>query len=161
MRACVGGADAGEDARPLPPPSPTPTTSRRAALAAGVILPGLASLAASLPAAAADATAAPPALVDAAVAAGLPPQADTITLKGVGTVTALGIGAWSWGDRTGFWGWQSSYGKEDVYGAYRAAMDAGISRECRVLEGRGRRGEGGEERAHATHVRNAAPALGP
>jgi hypothetical protein len=111
-------------------------TSRRAALAAGVILPGLAGLA-TFPAIAAAVTTTTPTstntpLVDAAVAAGLPAQVDTIKLKGVGTVTALGIGAWSWGDRTGFWGWQSSYGKDDVYGAYRAAMDAGISREFLV-----------------------------
>jgi hypothetical protein len=98
--------------------------SRRAALVAGVTLPGLALASAAV---AADAPAA--ALVDAAVAVGLPPQADTIDLKGVGPVSALGIGAWSWGDRTGFWGWGSSYGKEDVYGAYRAAMDGGISGE--------------------------------
>ena len=30
-------------------------------------------------------------------------------------VSAVGIGAWSWGDRTGYWGWENQ-GRPDGYG---------------------------------------------
>lgn len=104
---------------------PSAATTRRAALlatTAAVVLPGLPGPAR------ADEQAASPPLTDAAVPRGLK-VASTVEL-GSGTglrVSPLGIGAWSWGDRTGFWGWNSSYAKEDVQSAYGAAMDAGIS----------------------------------
>lgn len=28
-------------------------------------------------------------------------------------VSSLGVGAWSWGDRSGYWGYGKSYGKEE------------------------------------------------
>ena len=127
---CQAAARPSSQAASADPPAPANHLTRRAALAAGVVLPGLALAASALATEEAPGTtlSAPgTALVDAAVAANLPPQTDCIELQGVGRVSALGIGAWSWGDRTFFWGWNQSYGKEDVYGAYAAAMDAGIS----------------------------------
>lgn len=41
-------------------------------------------------------------------------------------VTALGIGAWSWGDRL-FWDYGKSYGVKEVEEAFLAAIDAGIT----------------------------------
>ncbi|KAK9839785.1 hypothetical protein WJX81_001547 [Elliptochloris bilobata] len=47
-------------------------------------------------------------------------------------VSALGIGAWSWGDRTGYWGWENQgrpdgYGEEENRAAYQALVDAGVT----------------------------------
>eukprot|EP00191_Tetraselmis_sp_GSL018_P017791 CAMPEP_0177582920 /NCGR_PEP_ID=MMETSP0419_2-20121207/3028_1 /TAXON_ID=582737 /ORGANISM="Tetraselmis sp., Strain GSL018" /LENGTH=390 /DNA_ID=CAMNT_0019072241 /DNA_START=173 /DNA_END=1345 /DNA_ORIENTATION=- len=41
-------------------------------------------------------------------------------------VSALGIGAWSWGDRSGYWGYGQGYDKADTEKAYQATIDAGI-----------------------------------
>ena len=42
-------------------------------------------------------------------------------------VSALGIGAWSWGDRSGYWGWdKGGYGEADVRDAYKATRELGI-----------------------------------
>lgn len=51
----------------------------------------------------------------------------TATLgKNGSTVTALGIGTWSWGDKL-FWNYGKSYDSTQVREAYLAAMDAGIT----------------------------------
>lgn len=42
------------------------------------------------------------------------------------TVTALGIGAWSWGDSL-FWNYGKDYGESQVQEAFEATLDAGIS----------------------------------
>lgn len=41
-------------------------------------------------------------------------------------VSALGIGTWAWGDRL-FWGYGSSFGTDDVRGAFDAAIACGIT----------------------------------
>jgi aryl-alcohol dehydrogenase-like predicted oxidoreductase len=51
----------------------------------------------------------------------------TITLGQNGpTVTALGIGAWAWGDKL-FWNYGSDYGVSQVQEAFEATLDSGIS----------------------------------
>lgn len=42
-------------------------------------------------------------------------------------VSALGIGAWSWGDRSGYWGYGNGYDKSDTLKAYEASRDAAPS----------------------------------
>lgn len=42
-------------------------------------------------------------------------------------VTSLGVGAWSWGDRSGYWGYGKEYGREESEDAYKALTDAGVS----------------------------------
>lgn len=42
------------------------------------------------------------------------------------TVTKLGIGAWSWGDKL-FWNYGKDYGEEQVKEAFKAAVEAGIT----------------------------------
>jgi aryl-alcohol dehydrogenase-like predicted oxidoreductase len=42
------------------------------------------------------------------------------------TVTALGIGTWSWGDKL-FWNYGSDYGTSQVREAFEATLDSGIS----------------------------------
>jgi aryl-alcohol dehydrogenase-like predicted oxidoreductase len=42
-------------------------------------------------------------------------------------VPSLGIGAWSWGDRSGYWGYGTEYGKEASLEAYKALIDAGLT----------------------------------
>ncbi len=52
---------------------------------------------------------------------------DTATLGQTNiTVPALGIGAWSWGDRL-FWDYGSSYGKAEVRQAFEGAIAAGAT----------------------------------
>lgn len=41
-------------------------------------------------------------------------------------VPPLGIGVWSWGDKS-FWGYGSSHTQDDVYAAYRACVDTGLN----------------------------------
>ncbi len=41
-------------------------------------------------------------------------------------VTALGIGAWSWGDKL-FWSYGKDYGADQVRDAFYASLDAGIN----------------------------------
>ncbi|CAK0787581.1 hypothetical protein CVIRNUC_010803 [Coccomyxa viridis] len=43
------------------------------------------------------------------------------------TVSPVGIGAWSWGDRTGYWGYGGDYQREDNLTAYQAIVDEGIT----------------------------------
>ncbi|MGQ4649975.1 aldo/keto reductase [Lyngbya aestuarii] len=51
----------------------------------------------------------------------------TITLGENGpTVTALGIGTWSWGDKL-FWGYGKDYTASQVQEAFQATLDAGVS----------------------------------
>jgi aryl-alcohol dehydrogenase-like predicted oxidoreductase len=51
----------------------------------------------------------------------------TITLGNNGlTVTALGIGTWSWGDRL-FWDYGNTFGEAEVAAAFQASIDAGIT----------------------------------
>lgn len=42
------------------------------------------------------------------------------------SVSALGVGTWSWGDRR-IWGYGGAYGKDDVERAYRMSLDRGVS----------------------------------
>lgn len=41
-------------------------------------------------------------------------------------VSALGVGAWSWGDRSGYWGYGKDYSKDTNQECYNAVLDAGI-----------------------------------
>lgn len=51
----------------------------------------------------------------------------TITLGQNGpTVTALGIGAWAWGDKL-FWDYGKNYGESQLKETFEATLDAGIS----------------------------------
>jgi aryl-alcohol dehydrogenase-like predicted oxidoreductase len=34
-------------------------------------------------------------------------------------VPVMGLGAWSWGDRSGYWGYGTEYGKEESRRAYK------------------------------------------
>jgi myo-inositol catabolism protein IolS len=40
-------------------------------------------------------------------------------------ISAIGLGTWQWGSRE--WGWNRSYGKQDVLDAYQKAMQLGIN----------------------------------
>jgi aryl-alcohol dehydrogenase-like predicted oxidoreductase len=40
-------------------------------------------------------------------------------------ISAIGLGAWQWGSRE--WGWNRSYGKQDVLDAYQRAVERGIN----------------------------------
>ncbi len=42
-------------------------------------------------------------------------------------VPVLGIGAWSWGDRSGYWGYGKEYGQEESREAYNALVAAGLN----------------------------------
>ena len=42
------------------------------------------------------------------------------------TIAPLGVGAWPWGSRW-YWGYGKSYGEDDVRGAFRASLDAGVT----------------------------------
>ncbi|GFR47566.1 hypothetical protein Agub_g9291 [Astrephomene gubernaculifera] len=42
-------------------------------------------------------------------------------------VPVMGVGAWSWGDRSGYWGYGREYGKDESSGTYKALMDAGLT----------------------------------
>lgn len=37
------------------------------------------------------------------------------------------MGAWSWGDRSGYWGWEKGYGRPENLAAYRALLDSGLT----------------------------------
>jgi aryl-alcohol dehydrogenase-like predicted oxidoreductase len=39
-------------------------------------------------------------------------------------VSEMGLGAWSWGDKSGYW---QNWTREDSLAAYKAALDAGIT----------------------------------
>ena len=41
-------------------------------------------------------------------------------------VTPIGIGAWSWGDRSGYWGYGEGYQKEDNFEAFKGMVGSGI-----------------------------------
>ncbi len=41
-------------------------------------------------------------------------------------MTPIGIGAWSWGDRSGYWGYGQGYQKDDNFEAFKGMIDAGI-----------------------------------
>ena len=42
------------------------------------------------------------------------------------TIAPLGVGVWPWGSRW-YWGYGKSYGEDDVRGAFRASLDAGVT----------------------------------
>ena len=42
------------------------------------------------------------------------------------TIAPIGVGAWPWGSRW-YWGYGKSYGEDDVRGAFRASLDAGVT----------------------------------
>jgi len=66
---------------------------------------------------------------ESSVTASLAPSTgDVIELGKSGLeVSALGVGAWSWGDRSGYWGYGKGYDKADTLKAYQATIDAGIN----------------------------------
>jgi aryl-alcohol dehydrogenase-like predicted oxidoreductase len=41
-------------------------------------------------------------------------------------VPALGVGVWSWGDKS-TWGYGTSYTRADIMQAYKACLDAGLN----------------------------------
>ena len=41
-------------------------------------------------------------------------------------IAPLGVGVWPWGSRW-YWGYGKSYGEDDVRGAFRASLDAGVT----------------------------------
>lgn len=42
-------------------------------------------------------------------------------------VSRVGIGAWSWGDRSGYWGYGQEYGKDAAEESYKACLDLGLN----------------------------------
>eukprot|EP01025_Chloroclados_australasicus_P008514 TRINITY_DN13037_c0_g1_i1.p1 TRINITY_DN13037_c0_g1~~TRINITY_DN13037_c0_g1_i1.p1 ORF type:complete len:391 (-),score=22.58 TRINITY_DN13037_c0_g1_i1:216-1319(-) len=42
-------------------------------------------------------------------------------------VSNIGVGAWSWGDRSGYWGYGSDYTKNDNLNAYVSVLESGIN----------------------------------
>eukprot|EP01024_Parvocaulis_polyphysoides_P059181 TRINITY_DN638_c0_g2_i1.p2 TRINITY_DN638_c0_g2~~TRINITY_DN638_c0_g2_i1.p2 ORF type:complete len:358 (-),score=31.41 TRINITY_DN638_c0_g2_i1:181-1254(-) len=55
------------------------------------------------------------------------PKETTTLGKSDVEVSSIGVGAWSWGDRSGYWGYGSDYNKDDNLTAYRALIDSGIN----------------------------------
>ena len=54
------------------------------------------------------------------------------------SIAPLGVGAWPWGS-TWYWGYGKSYGEDDVRGAFRASLDAGVTLfDTAELYGRGK-----------------------
>lgn len=41
-------------------------------------------------------------------------------------MSSIGVGAWSWGDRSNYWGYGKEYDKETNQACYKAVLDAGI-----------------------------------
>lgn len=55
-------------------------------------------------------------------------SAETVQLGQSGLqISPVGVGAWSWGDRTGYWGYGNEYQKDDNLEAYKAVVGNGIS----------------------------------
>lgn len=52
-------------------------------------------------------------------------MSDSIQIKGLSPIPALGIGTWQWGDRL-VWGYGQGYRQEDIQAAYQAALQAGV-----------------------------------
>ncbi|HWE62758.1 MAG TPA: aldo/keto reductase [Chloroflexota bacterium] len=70
------------------------------------------------------------------------PTSGTMDTRALGAsgivVSALGVGAWAWGDR-GYWGYGKSYTIEDIKQAYKVSVDAGITLfDTAEIYGRGR-----------------------
>ncbi|GLI62016.1 hypothetical protein VaNZ11_004592 [Volvox africanus] len=42
-------------------------------------------------------------------------------------VPVMGVGAWSWGDRSGYWGYGREYGQEESRAAYKALIHSGLT----------------------------------
>uniref|UniRef100_A0A7S3QKN1 NADP-dependent oxidoreductase domain-containing protein n=1 Tax=Dunaliella tertiolecta TaxID=3047 RepID=A0A7S3QKN1_DUNTE len=42
-------------------------------------------------------------------------------------VPCVGLGVWSWGDRSGYWGYEKEYGKNQSRDAYNAALKSGLT----------------------------------
>ncbi|KIY94697.1 aldo/keto reductase [Monoraphidium neglectum] len=42
-------------------------------------------------------------------------------------VPVIGVGAWSWGDRSGYWGYGKEYSREASLEAYKALVEAGLT----------------------------------
>ncbi|GIL75335.1 hypothetical protein Vretimale_8016 [Volvox reticuliferus] len=42
-------------------------------------------------------------------------------------VPVMGVGAWSWGDRSGYWGYGREYGQEESRAAYKALIRSGLT----------------------------------
>ena len=59
--------------------------------------------------------------------------------------SSIGIGAWAWGDRTGYWGFGGDYGKDDCGAAFAAALAAGVPLVDTAEAVRERGGWGGRE----------------
>ncbi|KXZ49204.1 hypothetical protein GPECTOR_22g794 [Gonium pectorale] len=71
--------------------------------------------------------AARPVLATAAPSSVLAPSDMTTLGKTSVRVPVMGVGAWSWGDRSGYWGYGTEYGKEESRAAYKALMSAGLT----------------------------------
>lgn len=39
-------------------------------------------------------------------------------------VSSVGLGAWSWGDRSGYWGWEKGYGRGENLAAYKEMVES-------------------------------------
>ena len=48
-------------------------------------------------------------------------------------MSEIGIGAWSWGDRSGYWGYGREYGKSESLEAYKAFLFLFILSDVRCL----------------------------
>ncbi|KAK9818029.1 hypothetical protein WJX72_005932 [[Myrmecia] bisecta] len=42
-------------------------------------------------------------------------------------VTPIGVGAWSWGDNSGYWGYNKDYSRDDNLQAYKTLMENGVT----------------------------------
>ena len=56
-------------------------------------------------------------------------------------VPVVGIGAWAWGDRSGYWGYGSEYGREESRQAFKVRRWGG-GEQAGVWEGGGQAGRG-------------------
>ncbi|KAG2427969.1 hypothetical protein HXX76_011956 [Chlamydomonas incerta] len=90
----------------------------------------------------------------AEAAAAVAPQ-DLVTLAGGLTVPVLGVGAWSWGDRSGYWGYGREYGKEESRAAYQAMIARGLT----FIDTAEVYGFGKSEEFLGEFIREQAPAL--
>ncbi|KAK3255976.1 hypothetical protein CYMTET_34865, partial [Cymbomonas tetramitiformis] len=42
-------------------------------------------------------------------------------------VSSIGVGAWSWGDRSGYWGWEKGYDKSDCEEAFKSCLASDLT----------------------------------
>jgi hypothetical protein len=68
--------------------------------------------------------------ISVCASAGAPPAAaaGTVALGKSGVVVSeMGLGAWSWGDRSGYWSNNTPEAKDAAEAAYVAAIEAGLT----------------------------------